>query len=146
MSDEQCERPPIAEQIEYAKATSPDLESVEEGMKREEGAEKVILSFPAKPVAPTTTASSGSLKFNANPLKAGTNPLKQPNVLKTAAPTLRRQPRPLLARNDLLPRKAAYVRGSRAEMEDDGAGNCLGTVFCFSLVARPLTAHTRIYP
>lgn len=92
MSDEQRERLLIAEQIERAKAeeepAASDSESsppVEEGLKREEGAEKVVLSFSAKPVIPATTASSGGLKFNANPLKAGTNPLKRPNVFKTAA-------------------------------------------------------------
>ena len=92
MSDEQRERLLIAEQIERAKAeeepAASDSESsppVEEGLKREEGAEKVVLSFSAKPVIPATTASSGGLKFNVNPLKAGTNPLKRPNVFKTAA-------------------------------------------------------------
>lgn len=92
MSDEQRERFLIAEQIERAKAeeeqTTSDSESsppVEEGLKREEGAEKVVLSFSAKPVAPTKTASSGGLKLNANPLKAGTNPLKRPNVFKMAS-------------------------------------------------------------
>lgn len=91
MSDEQRERLLIAEQIERAKAEDEgDSDSsgsppVEEGLKREEGAEKVVLSFSAKPVAPTTTASSGGLKLNANPLKAGANPLKRPNIFKTAA-------------------------------------------------------------
>jgi len=93
MSDEQRERLLIAEQIERAKTedepTVTDPESsppVEEGLKREEGSEKVVLSFSAKPVAPTMPAFSGGLKLNANPLKAGTNPLKRPNVFKTAAP------------------------------------------------------------
>ena len=96
MSDEQRERLLIAEQIERAKAEEEDpgasgsgsSESpppVEEGLKREEGVEKVVLSFSAKPVVPTTTASSGGLKLKANPLKAGTNPLKRPNVFRTAA-------------------------------------------------------------
>jgi DNA/RNA-binding protein KIN17 len=92
MSDEQRERLLIAEQIERAKAeeeqATPDSESpppVEEGLKRDEGAEKVVLSFSAKPVASTTTASSGGLKLNTNPLKVGTNPLKRPNVFKATA-------------------------------------------------------------
>jgi len=91
MSDEQRERLLIAEQIERAKteeepaATDPESSPpVEEGLKREEGTEKVVLSFSAKPVASTMPAFSGGLKLNANPLKAGTNPLKRPNVFKTA--------------------------------------------------------------
>lgn len=96
MSDEQRERLLIAEQIERAKAdveeqgtsgsgSSESPPPIEEGLKREEGSEKVVLSFSSKPIAPITTASSGGLKLNANPLKAGTNPLKRPNVFKTAA-------------------------------------------------------------
>ena len=94
MSDEQRERLLIAEQIERAKVVEEEGPSgsgpsespppVEEGLKREEGAEKVVLSFSAKPVATTPTSSVG-LKFNTNPLKAGTNPLKRPNVFKTVA-------------------------------------------------------------
>ena len=90
MSDEQRERLLIAEQIERAKAeeqepaasgsgSSESPPPVEEGLKREEGAEKVVLSFSAKPVVTATTVSVG-LKLNANPLKA--NPLKRPNVFK----------------------------------------------------------------
>jgi len=95
MSDEQRERLLIAEQIERAKAEEEQEASgsgssgspppAEEGLKREEGAEKVVLSFSAKPVAATTTTSSIGLKINANPLKA--NPLKRPNIFKTAAPS-----------------------------------------------------------
>lgn len=92
MSDEQRERLLIAEQIERAKAeeeqSASDSDSsspVEEGLKREEGTEKVVLSFSAKPIATTTAASSGGLKLNANPLKVGVNPLKRPNVFKTGA-------------------------------------------------------------
>ncbi|KAG6856230.1 hypothetical protein H0H87_006324 [Tephrocybe sp. NHM501043] len=96
MSDEQRERLLIAEQIERAAAEteeSPqttDAVGVAEGLKREEGAEKVVLSFSAtKPVAaaPSNTAPSSAFK---NPLKVATNPLKvnplkRPNVFKTVA-------------------------------------------------------------
>jgi len=86
MSDEQRERLLIAEQIERAKTggeepgpsgsgSSESPPPVEEGLKREEGAEKVVLSFSAKPVA--TTIPSVGLKLKANPLK-------RPNVFKTA--------------------------------------------------------------
>jgi len=96
MSDEQRERLLIAEQIERAKAgeeeegasgsgSSESPPPVEEGLKREEGTEKVVLSFSAKPVIATTITPSVGLKLNANPLKAGTNPLKRPNVFKTTA-------------------------------------------------------------
>ncbi|KAG2748830.1 hypothetical protein P692DRAFT_20857316 [Suillus brevipes Sb2] len=96
--DEQRERTLIAEQIERAKLEKEASDEgsasppVEEGLKREEGAEKVVLSFSAKP-APTsdTTATAAptglkltAVKLGANPLKA--NPLKRPNVFKSAAP------------------------------------------------------------
>jgi len=96
MSDEQRERLLIAEQIERARAegeeqvasgsgSSGSSPPVEEGLKREGGAEKVVLSFSAKPlVAPTTATPAVGLKLNANPLKA--NPLKRPNVFKAPAP------------------------------------------------------------
>lgn len=97
-SDEQRERQLIAEQIERAAAetgssSSPDPSSttqpaVDEGLKRDETSEKVVLSFAAKPkpVAPSTLPSlSSGLKLNplkpANPLKANplkANPLKRP--------------------------------------------------------------------
>ncbi|KAJ6585496.1 zinc finger protein RTS2 [Mycena capillaripes] len=94
-SDEQRERLLIAEQIERAKAESsagPSNDSseplAEEGLKRDEGAEKVVLSFSAK-LAPAPVAAAPSLSFKANPLKAANplkvNPLKRPNVFKTAA-------------------------------------------------------------
>jgi DNA/RNA-binding protein KIN17 len=94
MSDEQRERLLIAEQIERAKAeeeeqvasgsgSSGSPPPVEEGLKREEGAEKVVLSFSTKPIATTTTAPSIGLKLNPNPLKA--NPLKRPNVFKATS-------------------------------------------------------------
>jgi DNA/RNA-binding protein KIN17 len=94
MSDEQRERLLIAEQIERARAEgdeqvpsgsgpSESPPPVEEGLKREEGAEKVVLSLSTKPVAATTKTRTVGLKLNANPLKA--NPLKRPNVYKAAA-------------------------------------------------------------
>jgi DNA/RNA-binding protein KIN17 len=94
MSDEQRERLLIAEQIERAKAeeeeqvasgsgSSGSPPPVEEGLKREDGAQKVVLSLSTKPIAATTTAPSVGLKLNANPLKA--NPLKRPNIFKTTA-------------------------------------------------------------
>ena len=98
MSDEQRERLLIAEQIERAKAEEEEEEQgtsgsssesppVEEGLKREEGTEKVVLSFSAKPVAPITTKFSGGLKLNTNPLKATVNPLKRPNASNSAPST-----------------------------------------------------------
>ncbi|KAG6813014.1 hypothetical protein H0H92_014752 [Tricholoma furcatifolium] len=94
MSDEQRERLLIAEQIERAAVEakeSPETQettTVEEGLKREDGTEKVVLSLSAaKPAAstsaPANTAPSSGFKFTANPLKA--NPLKRPNVFKTAS-------------------------------------------------------------
>ncbi|KAJ6495614.1 domain of Kin17 curved DNA-binding protein-domain-containing protein [Mycena vitilis] len=96
-SDEQRERLLIAEQIERAKAESssagPSKDAfseppVEEGLKRDEGAEKVVLSFSAKP-APAAPAVTPAFAFKANPLKPANplkvNPLKRPNVFKAAA-------------------------------------------------------------
>ncbi|KIJ64589.1 hypothetical protein HYDPIDRAFT_175530 [Hydnomerulius pinastri MD-312] len=105
MSDEQRERILIAEQIERAKeqteqegsgsgsgSASPPAE--EQGLKRDEGTQKVVLSLSAKPAAApaasATVPAIGGLKLNplkaaANPLKA--NPLKRPNVFKSAAAT-----------------------------------------------------------
>ena len=69
MSDEQRERLLTAEQTERAQAEEEEEEEeeeqgasgsssesppVEEGLKREEGTEKVVLPFSAKPVAPVT--------------------------------------------------------------------------------------------
>ena len=99
VSDEQREQQLIAEQISRAAVeddgkTNSSTPPAEEGLKRDETSEKVVLSFSAKPVA----ASSGStapivsteLKINplkavVNPLKA--NPLKRPNVFKSSALT-----------------------------------------------------------
>ena len=89
ISDEQRERQLIAEQIEKAKAEAGGSESpppaIEEGLKREDSAEKVVLSFSAKPgitSAGSTNVKANPLKPSANPLKA--NPLKRPNVFKSA--------------------------------------------------------------
>ncbi|KAG6898394.1 hypothetical protein C0992_004104 [Termitomyces sp. T32_za158] len=94
MSDEQRERLLIAEQIERATIetdASPDTkgtDGVDEGLKREGGAEKVVLSFLSKPTPTVLPESSGSslslknaLKVTGNPFKS--NPLKRSNVFKT---------------------------------------------------------------
>lgn len=96
MSDEQRERLLIQEQIDRAAAeagpsTAPEPEAAKEGLKRDEGTEKLSFSFAAKPAAssssgPATSAAPTGLKMNplkaSNPLKA-TNPLKRPNVFKS---------------------------------------------------------------
>jgi len=97
-SDEQRERTLIAEQIERAaaevetKGESSDSDKLdkEEGLKRDETTEKVIISLAPK--VPIVTLSSdvaagpstSGLKFNALKAPAG-NPLKRPNVFKMAA-------------------------------------------------------------
>ncbi|KAF8524276.1 domain of Kin17 curved DNA-binding protein-domain-containing protein [Hysterangium stoloniferum] len=99
MSDEQRERLLIAEQIERAAASSsaqPDTDlsvpAPEEGLKRSEEAEKVVLSLSLKPAAtaspPTSEKPAAAMApLKMNPLKASTiNPLKRPNVFKSAAP------------------------------------------------------------
>lgn len=98
MSDEQRERLLIAEQIERAaveaedSSTSKNSPPVEEGLKRDEGAEKVVLSFSMKSTPTAATPSSSvsvpmgfknPLKMAANPMKV--NPLKRPNVFKAAS-------------------------------------------------------------
>lgn len=111
ISDEARERQLIAEQIERAAAeepaaTGPSTDGasssttppVDEGLKREEGAEKVVLSFASKPfTAPTAAPISFGMKVNplkANPLKANplkANPLKASSSLagtKRTAPTM----------------------------------------------------------
>jgi DNA/RNA-binding protein KIN17 len=100
VSDEQREQQLIAEQISRA-AVEDDSNTndsstppVEEGLKRDETSEKVVLSFSAKPVASSGSAPvvlSTGMKINplkavVNPLKAN-NPLKRPNVFKSSAPT-----------------------------------------------------------
>jgi len=97
VSDEQRERQLIAEQI--ARAAEDDGEAssstppVEEGLKRDETSEKVVLSFSAKPAPGSESAPVVSAGFKINPLKAAVNPLKanplkRPNVFKSSAPTV----------------------------------------------------------
>jgi len=90
MNDEQRERMLIAEQIERAAADVEPSSSVtppkEEGLKRDEAAEKVVLSLAPKPKpAPeaSTAAPTGGLKLGG--VKPGVNPLKRPNVFKATA-------------------------------------------------------------
>ncbi|KAI9443406.1 domain of Kin17 curved DNA-binding protein-domain-containing protein [Lactarius indigo] len=102
MNDEQRERLLIAEQIERAereareKGEGTSAEGAEEeerrrveGLQREEGEKKVVLSLSAKPaVASSSTVPAEGLKLNPlklaiNPLKA--NPLKRPNPLKQSS-------------------------------------------------------------
>jgi DNA/RNA-binding protein KIN17 len=103
MNDEQRERLLIAEQIERAErearekgegtsaagAIEGEEMKQEEGLQREEGEKKVVLSFTSKPTAASSsTAPSEGLKLNplkpaVNPLKA--NPLKRTNPLKQAS-------------------------------------------------------------
>jgi len=99
MSDEQRERVLIAEQIGRAAAeaeadpsASKDSPPVEEGLKREEGSEKVVLSLSAAKPAVIASSSSSTpavgFKFNGNPLKANplkANPLKRPNPFKSSS-------------------------------------------------------------
>jgi len=82
VSDEQRERNLIAEQIERAKADSvaeagPSIPPEEQGLKRDENAEKVVLSFAAKPaaIASSSATAAAPIGLKMNPLKA-TNPLK----------------------------------------------------------------------
>ena len=109
MNDEQRERLLIAEQIERAErearekgegtsaagAIEGEEKKPEEGLQREEGEKKVVLSFSAKPiVASSSTTPSEGLKFTtvkpavnllkANPLKR-TNPLKEASTRSSAA-------------------------------------------------------------
>jgi len=100
VSDEQREQQLIAEQISRA-AVEDDSNTndsstppVEEGLKRDESSEKVVLSFSAKPATSSGSvplAVSTGLKINplktVNPLKAA-NPLKRPNnIFKSSALT-----------------------------------------------------------
>lgn len=111
MSDEQRERLLINEQIERAQVEAPQTTPsppVEEGLKRDEITEKVVLSLAIK--APATSLPAGStmapmgLKLNSalkvNPLKPGVNPLKRPNVFKTAASSSSSTPAPSSASVD----------------------------------------------
>jgi DNA/RNA-binding protein KIN17 len=96
VSDEQRERQLIAEQISRAAAeddseTTTSTPPAEEGLKRDENSEKVVLSFTAKPVTSSGSAPIASTGLKMNPLKAinplKANPLKRPNVFKSSAPT-----------------------------------------------------------
>ncbi|KAJ3803254.1 domain of Kin17 curved DNA-binding protein-domain-containing protein [Lentinula aff. detonsa] len=116
-SDEQRERTLIAEQIERAAAEAGPSRSVtppeDSGLKRDEGADKVVLSLAAKPADPTNSAArSGPLKLNAfksntNALKPATNSLKQPNVFKMSSGSLnekdgKKRPLPMSAAERLI--------------------------------------------
>jgi DNA/RNA-binding protein KIN17 len=121
MNDEQRERLLIAEQIERAErearekgegtsaagAAEDEERKREEGLQREEGEKKVVLSFSAQPSAAPSTPSGG-LKLNplkpvANPLKR-TNPLKQASSSSSAAvkPSEKRKATPLTAAEKLI--------------------------------------------
>jgi DNA/RNA-binding protein KIN17 len=90
--DEQRERILIAEQIERAAAevdTSSSSSSITppvEGLKRDDGIEKVIFFLSAKPTTsaatPTTTMASAFKMNTLKPVKAAVDPPKRPNVLK----------------------------------------------------------------
>jgi len=93
-SDEQRERILIAEQIgraaEQAGSSRTEVPPEEQGLKRDDSAEKVVLSLSAKPAAVSSAATPAPLKMNAfksssNPLKPAVNPLKRPNVFKASA-------------------------------------------------------------
>jgi len=98
MSDEQRERQLISEQIERAAADGPKSQSpppgIEEGLRRDDGAEKVVLSLAPKAATPPEASSSSAptsvlkigVKPGINPLKVNplkANPLKKTNVFKT---------------------------------------------------------------
>jgi DNA/RNA-binding protein KIN17 len=97
MNDEQRERLLIAEQIERAEreaqekgegtstagAVEGEEKKLEEGLQREEGEKKVILSFSAKPIVAPSSTTPPAEGLKLNPLKA--NPLKRTNPLKQAS-------------------------------------------------------------
>lgn len=112
MSDEQRERQLIAEQIERAAAESNEAgdeqreSGVEEGLKRTDENEKVVLSLSVKPSAGSTKTTSENIQLSTsssaqptpaqttsvaplkmNPLKMTANPLKRTNVFKAASMT-----------------------------------------------------------
>ncbi|KAG7445615.1 zinc finger protein RTS2 [Guyanagaster necrorhizus] len=95
VSDEQRERMLIAEQIERARGEAGEEEDKGEDrgeeervlLKRDEGAEKLTISF-SKPGVESSSSTPGAIKMNVNPLKGGAvkaNPLKRPNVFKGAS-------------------------------------------------------------
>jgi DNA/RNA-binding protein KIN17 len=99
MSDEQRERLLIAEQIERAKeeqaeagpsSLDEEIAAEDKQLKREDGQEKVTLSFSMKAPAPVQVATAPApIKFNA--FKAAAKPvagnaLKRPNPLKSNGP------------------------------------------------------------
>ncbi|KAK1216925.1 hypothetical protein PQX77_020437 [Marasmius sp. AFHP31] len=109
MSDEQRERMLIAEQIERAAAEAGPSGSSgspppEEGLKRDEESEKVVISFGAKPTPASdsadeqpsssgATSTPGPIGLKMNPLKPTTNPLKpKANPLKASNPLKRANP------------------------------------------------------
>lgn len=123
MNDEQRERLLIAEQIERAEreardkgegtsaagAVEDEEKKREEGLQREEGEKKVVLSFSGQPsTASSKTSPSGGLKLN--PLKSVANPLKRTNPLKQASsssspadkPSGKRKGTPLTAAEKLI--------------------------------------------
>lgn len=94
MNDEQRERMLITEQIERATkeaetasgSASPSAE--EQGLQRDDSAEKVVLSFSVKPTAPALSTPAPAVGgFKVNPLNPGVNPLKRANVFKTSKPS-----------------------------------------------------------
>ena len=101
VSDEQRERQLIGEQI--ARASGPAVEDdsettstppAEEGLKRDETSEKVVLSFSAKPVTSSGSAPVVSSGLKTIPLKAlKANPLNDlmyPNFRRLLPLTMER--------------------------------------------------------
>jgi len=117
MNDEQRERLLIAEQIERAEreardkgegtssagAVEDEEKKREEGLQREEGEKKLVLSLSAKP----SIASSSTTGLKLNPLKPAANLLKRTNPLKQASsaadkPSGKRKETPLTAAEKLI--------------------------------------------
>jgi len=132
-SDEQRERLLIAEQIDRAavetapadpSSSSSTTPPVDEGLKRDEGAEKVVLSFAPKPAAAPAAApiSFGGAKINplkANPLKA--NPLRANPLKSSSAPGAgaKRPPPPMSAAERLILEEQQF---KRRRMDRDNGG------------------------
>lgn len=115
-SDEQRERILIAEQIgraaEQAGSSRTEVPPEEQGLKRDDSAEKVVLSLSAKPAAVSSAATPAPLKMNAfksssNPLKPAVNPLKRPNVFKASAASSSSSSAPEESKKRALPMSAA---------------------------------------